>query len=48
MTPPTLPPSLPLPQCFNQLDLPAYSSLEEMRDKLLVALQNSSEGFGFA
>lgn len=34
--------------CFNQLDLPAYKSAEEMREKLLVALQHSSEGFGFA
>jgi E3 ubiquitin-protein ligase HUWE1 len=34
--------------CFNQLDLPAYSSLEELRKKLLIAINEGSEGFGFA
>ena len=34
--------------CFNQLDLPAYESEEDMREKLLVALRHGSEGFGFA
>jgi len=34
--------------CFNQLDLPAYGSLEEMREKLLLAIKEGSEGFGFA
>ena len=34
--------------CFNQLDLPEYSSYEELRDKLLMAINEGSEGFGFA
>jgi E3 ubiquitin-protein ligase HUWE1 len=34
--------------CFNQLDLPAYSSHEELRKKLLIAISEGSEGFGFA
>ncbi len=34
--------------CFNQLDLPEYSSEEMMREKLLTACQFGSEGFGFA
>jgi len=33
--------------CFNQLDLPEYSSQEELRDKLLMAIREGSEGFGF-
>jgi E3 ubiquitin-protein ligase HUWE1 len=33
--------------CFNQLDLPEYSSQEELRDKLLLAVKEGSEGFGF-
>jgi E3 ubiquitin-protein ligase HUWE1 len=31
-----------------QLDLPMYSSEEELRDKLLMAIREGSEGFGFA
>eukprot|EP00602_Paraphysomonas_sp_CaronLab_P004577 CAMPEP_0185036162 /NCGR_PEP_ID=MMETSP1103-20130426/28714_1 /TAXON_ID=36769 /ORGANISM="Paraphysomonas bandaiensis, Strain Caron Lab Isolate" /LENGTH=4103 /DNA_ID=CAMNT_0027573585 /DNA_START=26 /DNA_END=12337 /DNA_ORIENTATION=+ len=34
--------------CFNQLDLPEYSSQEELREKLLLAIKEGSEGFGFA
>ena len=34
--------------CFNQLDLPDYTSEEEMREKLLIAIREGSEGFGFA
>jgi len=34
--------------CFNQLDLPAYSSLEEMRERLLVSIREGNSGFGFA
>jgi len=30
--------------CFNRLDLPAYRSYEELREKLLLAVENS-EGF---
>lgn len=30
--------------CFNRLDLPAYRSYEELREKLLLAIENS-EGF---
>lgn len=34
--------------CFNQLDLPEYASEETMKEKLLVAIREGSEGFGFA
>ena len=34
--------------CFNQLDLPEYPSEEIMRERLLVAIKEGSEGFGFA
>jgi len=34
--------------CFNQLDLPAYSSAEELKEKLLMAITEGAEGFGFA
>ena len=33
--------------CFNQLDLPAYSSEEVLKDKLLMAISEGGEGFGF-
>jgi len=33
--------------CFNQLDLPEYSSEEQTREKLLFACREGSEGFGF-
>ena len=33
--------------CFNQLDLPEYTSEEQMREKLLFACREGSEGFGF-
>jgi E3 ubiquitin-protein ligase HUWE1 len=41
----------PLPSahtCYNQLDLPAYTSKEELRDKLVRSMILGSEGFGFA
>jgi len=34
--------------CFNQLDLPEYVSEEELKTKLLIAIREGSEGFGFA
>jgi E3 ubiquitin-protein ligase HUWE1 len=34
--------------CFNQLDLPEYATEELMREKLLLAIKEGSEGFGFA
>ncbi|KAJ0230389.1 HECT domain-containing protein [Hirschfeldia incana] len=34
--------------CFNQLDLPEYPSKEELRERLLLAIHEASEGFGFA
>jgi len=34
--------------CFNQLDLPAYESYEKLKRMLLIAVQECSEGFGFA
>jgi hypothetical protein len=34
--------------CFNQLDLPDYATEEELREKLLIAIREGSEGFGFA
>lgn len=33
--------------CFNQLDLPEYDSYERLRQKLLCAITEGSEGFGF-
>ncbi|KAK9821448.1 hypothetical protein WJX81_000342 [Elliptochloris bilobata] len=33
--------------CFNQLDLIEYASLEQLRDRLALALREGSEGFGF-
>jgi E3 ubiquitin-protein ligase HUWE1 len=43
-----LPDQLQAHTCFNQLDLPAYSSLEEMRERLLVSIREGNSGFGFA
>ncbi|MBW0460652.1 hypothetical protein O181_000367 [Austropuccinia psidii MF-1] len=34
--------------CFNQIDLPSYDSYEELRRMLLLAINEGSEGFGFA
>ena len=34
--------------CFNQLDLPAYETYDKLRSYLLKAVQECSEGFGFA
>ena len=34
--------------CFNALDLPVYSSEEEMKEKLLYAISEGGGGFGFA
>jgi len=34
--------------CFNQLDLPAYETYDKLRTYLLKAIQECSEGFGFA
>jgi len=34
--------------CFNQLDLPNYKSEEILKEKLLIAINEGSEGFGFA
>jgi len=33
--------------CFNQLDLPDYTSVDVMREKLMLALREGSQGFGF-
>jgi len=33
--------------CFNQLDLPEYESKEALREKLMLAVYEASEGFGF-
>lgn len=33
--------------CFNQLDLPSYSSEEVLKEKLLLAIREGSEGFSF-
>ncbi|EIW82911.1 hypothetical protein CONPUDRAFT_151972 [Coniophora puteana RWD-64-598 SS2] len=40
-----------LPQahtCFNQIDLPQYSSYEMLRQQLMLAISEGGEGFGFA
>ncbi|KAJ3180597.1 hypothetical protein HDU85_004001 [Gaertneriomyces sp. JEL0708] len=34
--------------CFNQLDLPAYDSYEQLRACLLLAITEAGTGFGFA
>ncbi|XP_046406854.1 E3 ubiquitin-protein ligase HUWE1 isoform X2 [Ischnura elegans] len=34
--------------CFNQLDLPVYETYDKLRKYLLKAIQECSEGFGFA
>ncbi|XP_018490001.1 E3 ubiquitin-protein ligase UPL1 isoform X2 [Raphanus sativus] len=34
--------------CFNQLDLPEYPSKEQLKERLLLAIHEASEGFGFA
>jgi E3 ubiquitin-protein ligase HUWE1 len=34
--------------CFNQLDLPEYATEDELRNKLLIAIREGSEGFAFA
>ncbi|XP_048323503.2 E3 ubiquitin-protein ligase UPL1 isoform X3 [Ziziphus jujuba] len=33
--------------CFNQLDLPEYTSKEQLHERLLLAIHEASEGFGF-
>ncbi|KAK2967299.1 hypothetical protein RJ640_004865 [Escallonia rubra] len=33
--------------CFNQLDLPEYTSKEQLQERLLLAIHEASEGFGF-
>lgn len=33
--------------CFNQLDLPSYSSMKVMQEKLLTAIREGSQGFAF-
>jgi len=37
--------SLSHPHSFNRLDLPPYRSLEQLREKLLFAIEET-EGFG--
>jgi len=31
--------------CFNRIDLPVYSSKNELREKLKVAIESSATGF---
>lgn len=33
--------------CFNQLDLPEYPSKEQLQERLLLAIHEANEGFGF-
>lgn len=33
--------------CFNQLDLPEYATRDKLRERLLTAIREGSEGFGF-
>ncbi len=33
--------------CFNQLDLIEYESKEALKDRLMLALHEGAEGFGF-
>ena len=32
---------------FNQLDLPEYKTKEALREKLMIAITEGKEGFGF-
>jgi E3 ubiquitin-protein ligase HUWE1 len=32
---------------FNQLDLPEYTSKEQLQERLLLAIHEANEGFGF-
>ncbi|XP_076800643.1 E3 ubiquitin-protein ligase HUWE1-like isoform X1 [Clavelina lepadiformis] len=34
--------------CFNQLDLPAYETYDKLRERLLLAIVECTEGFGLA
>uniref|UniRef100_H2Z020 HECT-type E3 ubiquitin transferase n=1 Tax=Ciona savignyi TaxID=51511 RepID=H2Z020_CIOSA len=34
--------------CFNQLDLPAYENFDKLRERLLLAITECTEGFGLA
>ncbi|KAM7537470.1 hypothetical protein Aperf_G00000059854 [Anoplocephala perfoliata] len=34
--------------CFNTLELPAYNSYEQLRERLLTAIRECSEGYGMA
>nr|CAB3254981.1 E3 ubiquitin-protein ligase HUWE1-like [Phallusia mammillata] len=34
--------------CFNQLDLPAYETYDKLRERLLLAISECTEGFGLA
>jgi len=34
--------------CFNQLDLIAYDTKEELKERLLYSIREGSQGFGFA
>lgn len=34
--------------CFNQLDLPEYENKEILKERLLMAIREGTEGFGFA
>ncbi|TYJ35371.1 hypothetical protein E1A91_A05G232600v1 [Gossypium mustelinum] len=34
--------------CFNQLDLPEYPSKEHLEERLLLAIHEANEGFGFS
>ena len=33
--------------CFNQLDLPQYTTKEKLREKLVYCIREGAEGFGF-
>ena len=33
--------------CFNQLDLPEYTSKEQLHERLTLAIHEGNEGFGF-
>jgi len=34
--------------CFNQIDLAPYTSKEELKDKLILAIYEGKENFGLA
>lgn len=37
----------PCPCSFNQIDIPEYTSKQQLKDRILLAIHEGNEGFGF-